>query len=140
MFGRFWNKQPKDGFQLKKPQDIYDIMEEMERLHISDKTRLVVNELCSNVFEHNEQARIYFENKIVHLMIDKGTLTEEKKFELKLAIIMAKALKGRNIDIKITKKKDEYGGAGLNMILDAGYDIEYKETDKFFSVLAYSCL
>lgn len=137
MFSLFKKKHSAGFFKLREPKDIYDVMEEMEKLHIDDKTRLVVNELCSNVFEHKEKAQIFFENKIVHLMIDKETLTEEKKFELKLAIIMAKSLKGENMPIKISKEKEDYGGAGLNMIMNVGYDLEYKDSPDFFSVVAY---
>jgi hypothetical protein len=120
--------------KLEKPQDLYDIMNTLQKQKASQKLTFTVIELCSNIFENNEKAKIIFKEKFIHLMIDKNSLDEEKIFGIRLAVIMAKTL-GKDSEIKLTAEK--FGGLGMKMISNSGYALDYQDNKDYFSILAY---
>ena len=137
IFGFLSSKKDKvNKYKLNNPEDIYKILDDMNKSNKSEKLKFVVNELCSNVFENDETAEIIFQDKLVHVLIDAKTLTEEKKYGIKLAILLAKAFQLESNAIKL-KNTESYGGLGMKMVLGSGFDIEYKDCGDWFSIIAY---
>jgi hypothetical protein len=129
-------KKQKNEFRLEKIEDLNVILYEMQKNKTNEEAQFVAKELCSNVFKNQEKASIIVKNNLIHLMIDKSTLTAEKIAKLKLAIILARTFKNNKENISF-KEEDQKGGFGIKMILNFGYDLTYKENENYFSVLAY---
>lgn len=128
-------KRPKE-YALKEPSDVYKILNDLNKQKANEKLKFVVNELCSNVFENRETAKIIFSDKLIHLIIDGKTLDEEKKYAIKISIMLAKALKMTGGIIKMNK--EDCGGLGMKMIYGSGYEMDYKDNGETFSIVAFS--
>ena len=131
------SKKNKIEYKLEKLNDLYSIMFELQKNNTDESTQFVAKELCSNVFKNHERASVIVKNNLVHLMIDKKTLTEEKLAQLKTAIMIAKKFTSNRQNINFSDE-EKSGGFGIKMILNFGFDILYKDNKEYFSVLAFA--
>lgn len=122
------------SYQIDKDTHITDMMLDLKKRKRNSQLQFVASEIAANIIEANEKATLIVNGSMLQAIIDKKNQALEKFEKLKASIEIAKNQKNNN---PIVLENGKTGGYGTKMILNSGYNIEYKDCDDFFFLVAY---
>lgn len=123
------------SYPMRKDTHITDMMLDLKKRKRSSQLQFVASEIAANIIEANETATLIVNGSMLQALIDKKTTSADKFKNLKASIEIAKSEK--NNDPIILEPGKRTGGYGTKMILNSGYNIEYRECEDFFFLVAY---
>jgi len=121
------------SYQIKNAGHANDMMLDLKKRKRDRKLQMVAGEIVANIIEAKETAEVIVNGSMLQAIIDKTTGTTQGFENLKTAIARAKT-ENNYEPITFSNKT---GGFGTKMILNSGYNIEYRELQDCFFLVVY---